>query len=169
MEVNDLLADVFGRVREHVHEAAAGLDAETLRTPPEPGTNPIGWLVWHLARGEDAQIADVSGATQVWLSGDWPSRFGVVADADDTGYGHSWSEVMAIRADSAAALIDYYEAVAAQTSAYLSDLSAADLDRIVDRRWDPPVSLGVRLISIADDSIQHAGQAVYARGMLERR
>ena len=36
----------------------------------------------------------------------------------------------------------------------------------VDRRWDPPVTLGVRLISVADDDIQHAGQAAYVRGLL---
>ena len=31
------------------------------------------------------------------------------------------------------------------------------------------VTLGVRLVSIADDDIQHAGQAKYVRGLLERR
>jgi hypothetical protein len=30
------------------------------------------------------------------------------------------------------------------------------------------VTLGVRLVSIADDDIQHAGQAAYLRGLLER-
>ena len=48
----------------------------------------------------------------------------------------------------------------------LEGLSPADLDRIVDRRWDPPVTLGVRLVSIADDCLQHAGQAAYVRGLL---
>jgi hypothetical protein len=56
-----------------------------------------------------------------------------------------------------------------RTSAYLATLTPGDLDRVVDERWDPPVTLGVRLISIADDEIQHAGQAAYARGLLERR
>ena len=41
-------------------------------------------------------------------------------------------------------------------------LTAKDLDRVVDKRWNPPVTLGVRLISIADDDIQHAGQANYS-------
>ncbi len=48
----------------------------------------------------------------------------------------------------------------------LEALVPADLDRIVDRRWDPPVTLGVRLVSVADDSLQHAGQAAYVRGLL---
>ena len=51
----------------------------------------------------------------MWISGDWAPRFGVAADPDNTGYAHSWSDVSAIRPESAAALIEYYEAVAART------------------------------------------------------
>jgi Protein of unknown function (DUF664) len=35
-------------------------------------------------------------------------------------------------------------------------------------RWDPPVTLAVRLLSVADDCLQHLGQAAYARGILDR-
>jgi len=57
-------------------------------------------------------------------------------------------------------------AISAAVMAMLADLTPAALDRVVDRRWDPPVTLGVRLVSIADDSLQHAGQAAYVRGLL---
>jgi hypothetical protein len=30
------------------------------------------------------------------------------------------------------------------------------------------VTMGVRLVSVADDCLQHAGQAAYVRGLLER-
>ena len=50
--------------------------------------------------------------------------------------------------------------------AFLATLTPEELDRIVDRRWDPPVTLGVRLVSIAEDGLQHMGQAVYVRGLL---
>ncbi|MDP9462985.1 MAG: DinB family protein, partial [Actinomycetota bacterium] len=131
--------------------------------------NPIGWLVWHLARGQDDQIAEILEQEQVWISGDWARRFGVAADPANTGYGHSEDDVMAIRPESAEALIEYYEAVATRTHGLLERTTPKDLDRIVDRNWDPPVTLGVRLVSIADDDIQHAGQASYVRGILERR
>ncbi len=72
---------------------------------------------------------------------------------------------MAVRPDGWPLLVEYYEAVAARTMVLLRQLTPQDLDRIVDRRWDPPVTLGVRLISIADDDIQHAGQAAYLRGL----
>ena len=139
-----------------------------LTTPPGPGTNPVGWLVWHLSRGQDHHVAEIVGEDQIWVSGGWAPRFGLDPDPQNTGFGHSPDEVAAVRPDGPDALVGYYTAVAARTRALLERVTAAELDRVVDRRWDPPVTLGVRLVSIADDDIQHAGQAVYARGMLLR-
>jgi uncharacterized damage-inducible protein DinB len=169
MELKDLLSDLFGRIDEHVHEAVDGLDVEALCAPLVPGANPIGWLVWHLTRVQDDHVAEILDQPQLWTSGGWAGRFGVPADADNTGYGHSDDEVRAIRPESAEALIEYYEAVAARTRELLDRITPRDLDRVVDERWDPPVTLGVRLVSIADDDIQHAGQACYVRGILARR
>ena len=150
-----------------MHEAVDGLDADTLLIPPADGTNPIGWLVWHLTRVQDDHIADILQQEQVWVSGDWGSRFGVASDPSNHGYGHSWSEVTSIRPESSDALIEYYEAVAVRTRELLERTTPEALDRIVDENWNPPVTMGVRLVSIADDDIQHAGQANYARGILK--
>ncbi len=169
MELNELLAELFERIDEHVHEAVDGLDTDALISPPAAGANPIGWLVWHLTRVQDDHIAEILGQEQVWMSGDWARRFGVAAEPGNTGYGHSEGDVITIRPENAEALIEYYEAVAAQTHGFLERTTPQDLERIVDHNWDPPVTLGVRLVSIADDNIQHAGQACYVRGILERR
>jgi uncharacterized damage-inducible protein DinB len=169
MELNELLVELFERIAEHVHEAVDGLAADALSAPPAPGANTIGWLVWHLTRVQDHHLAEILDQEQVWTSGDWAERFGVAPDPGNTGYGHSEDDVMAIRPESAEALIEYYEAVASRTHGLLERTTPNELDRIVDLRWDPPVTLGVRLVSIADDDIQHAGQASYARGILERR
>ncbi len=169
MELHELLIDLFERVDEHVHEAVDGLDADALVTPPEPGANPIGWLVWHLTRVQDHHVGEILDQEQIWISGKFAHRFGVAADPQNTGYGHSWKDVMSIRPESSEALIEYYDEVFARTRTLLETITAKDLDRIVDKRWDPPVTLGVRLISIADDDIQHAGQASYVRGILDRR
>jgi Protein of unknown function (DUF664) len=166
MKVNTLLTDLFGRITEHVHEAVDGLGPAALVTPLVPGANTIGWLVWHLTRVQDDHLAEILAEEQVWASGDWGPRFGVATDPDNTGYGHFAQEVLTIRPDNAATLIEYYTAVATRMHTFLQRTTPNDLDRVVDDRWDPPVSLGVRLISIADDSIQHAGQACYARGLL---
>jgi uncharacterized damage-inducible protein DinB len=169
MEINELLLELFGRVDEEVHSAIDGLDVDALTTAPSEGANPIGWLIWHLTRVQDDHMADIFDTDQVWVSGDWGSRFGVASDPSNTGWGHSASDVSSIRPDSAQALLDYYTAVAAPTRAFLESVTAKDLDRVVDTRWTPPVTLGVRLVSIADDDIQHAGQANYIRGILDRR
>lgn len=63
-------------------------------------------------------------------------------------------------------LLEYLDAVDGRTRGLLETLAPADLDRVVDRAWDPPVTLGARLVSVADDCLQHAGQAAYARGLL---
>jgi hypothetical protein len=63
-------------------------------------------------------------------------------------------------------LAAYLSAVHARTIAYVGGLRPEDLDRIVDERWDPPVSLGVRLVSVVNDDAQHLGQAAYVRGLL---
>ncbi len=160
----DLLADAFGRIREVVHEAADGLSPDQLALRPGGQANSIAWLIWHLTRVTDDHVADAAGTGQAWADG-WAARFGLPLDIADTGYGHGSGEVAAVRVASAELLTGYHDAVIEQTTRYVRGLADADLDRIVDRRWDPPVTLGVRLVSVISDDLQHAGQAAYVRGL----
>lgn len=166
MDVSETLIELYGRLPDLVRAAVEDLDAEQLATPPAPGANTIAWLVWHLTRVQDHHVAELMGEDQLWAGGDWAARLGLAPDPDDTGYGHDPDEVAAVRPDGPEVLVAYHEAVAARTEAYLGGLEPGDLDRVVDERWDPPVTLGVRLVSVADDSLQHVGQAAYARGLL---
>jgi hypothetical protein len=166
MRANEVLLDLYGRLPELVHGAVDGLTVDQLTTPPPGGDNHIGWLVWHIARVLDHQLCEVNGETQLWVSGDWPGRFGTDPDANNLGYGHTPEQVAGVRPESPDVLIDYFDAVYERTVPYLRGLSDDDLDRVVDKNWDPPVTLGVRLVSLGDDGLQHAGQAAYLRGML---
>jgi len=166
MDVAALLLELYGRIPPLAHDAVTGLDIEQLNQQPSPGANTIAWLVWHLTRVQDDHISEILGIDQIWASGDWAARFGLEPDPSNTGYGHTSEQMSAVRPDPPEVLLEYLAAVDERTRAILADLVPADLDRIVDRRWDPPVILGVRLISIADDSLQHAGQAAYLRGLL---
>jgi hypothetical protein len=159
----ELLTDAFGRIREVVHSAISGLSVEQLTFRPTADANSIGWLVWHLTRIQDDHIADAADLTQVWDSG-WADRLGLPFDRHATGYAQTTTEVAAVRAP-ADLLAGYHDAVHDQTIEYVSRLGDGDLPRIVDERWDPPVSLGVRLISVVSDDLQHAGQAAYVRGL----
>jgi len=166
MDVSATLTELYDRIPDLVRAAVEDLDAEQLATPPAPGANTVGWLVWHLTRVQDHHVAELLDQDQVWVGGGWAERFGLEPDSDDTGYGHDPDEVAAVRPDGPDAVTGYHDAVAARTAAFLRGLTADDLDRVVDERWDPPVTLGVRLVSVADDDLQHAGQAAYARGVL---
>ena len=168
MDIAGLLLDLYGRVPPLAEDAVDGLDAEGLAAQPAPGANSIAWLIWHVARVQDHHVSELLETAQVWESGDWSRRCGLEPDPSNTGYGHSPEEVARVRPDGPDALVDYLLAVDQRTRDMLSGLSPADLDRIVDRRWDPPVTLGVRLVSIADDCLQHVGQAAYVRGLLAR-
>ena len=165
MEIAPLLLELFGRIPPLAAGAVEGLDAEELCRAPEPGANTIGWLVWHLARVQDHHVSELLGTEQVWVGGDWARRCGLEPDPSNTGYGHSAEEVRAVQPESADVLLGYLGAVDARTTTMLEGLAPDDLDRVVDRRWDPPVTLGVRLVSIADDCLQHVGQAAYVRGL----
>ncbi|KQY21298.1 hypothetical protein ASD16_18505 [Cellulomonas sp. Root485] len=167
MDVAGLLIESFGRLDGVLTRAVDGLSIDELTFRPDPAANSIAWLAWHAARGEDAQVADVAGTEEVWTSQGWADRFDLPFDDAATGYGHSAHDVGRVRASSDL-LLAYARAVADRTQDYLAGLTDGDLDRVVDERWDPPVTLGVRLVSIVGDSLQHAGQAAYVRGLLER-
>jgi hypothetical protein len=169
METRDVLTDAFGRVREVVHHVLDGLDAEDLTYRPDAGSNSIGWLIWHLTRIEDDHVADLAGADQVWTAGGWMDRCALPFDASATGYGFGPEDVAAVRIDPPALLLGYHDAVQELVLSYLRKIDATELDRIVDTSWDPPVSAGVRIVSVVDDALQHAGQAAYVRGLIERR
>ena len=166
MRAADVYLDLFERILENGAAVVGGLDEDQLAHRPAPDANSIAWLVWHVARGQDAQVAGVAGTEQVWTREGWVERFGLDLDPADHGYGHTSEQVGKVRA-SGELLADYLAAVHRATAAYLDMLSDDDLDRVVDDRWDPPVTLGVRLVSIADDDAQHVGQAAYLRGLLE--
>jgi uncharacterized damage-inducible protein DinB len=166
MRSADLLADGLSRVREVVHEVANGLTPEQLAFRPGPTANSIAWLIWHLTRVQDDHVSDVAGTEQVWTAGGWAGRFGLPFHAAETGWGHSSDQVGQLHATSSSLLTGYHDAVYEASLRFVRTVSDDDLDRIVDERWDPPVSLGVRLVSVIDDDAQHAGQAAYVRGLL---
>jgi uncharacterized damage-inducible protein DinB len=161
----ELLVDAHSRVRGLVHRVVRDLTPEQL-TARVDGANSIAWLVWHLTRIQDDHVAAVAGQPQRWTADGWFDRFALPFDPRATGYGHSSEEVDAVRVASGDLLAAYYDAVHEQTIAYVEGLTDADLDAVVDESWDPPVTLGVRLVSVISDDLQHVGQAAILRGIV---
>jgi DinB superfamily len=166
MDIGPLLIELYDRIPPLVLEAVEGLDPGQLTWRPGPDANSIGWLAWHIGRVQDAQISAITGEAQMWVGGTWARQMGLDPDPRDVGYGHTSVQVASVKPESPGVLVEYLDAVQSATVAFLGTLAAEELDRIVDRRRDPPVTLGVRLVSIADDCLQHVGQAAYVRGLL---
>src|ERR1700761_4081237 len=166
----ELLVDGCGRIRETVADVLAGLSPGQLAYRIAPDANPIGWLVWHLTRVQDDHVAKAFGAVQVWSSGGWAKRFGLPEGTMETGYGHTSGQVAAVASATASAslLSGYHEETWAQTARLVAGVTDAGLNRIVDARWTPPVTLGVRLVSVLNDDMMHVGQATYAHGIVVR-
>jgi uncharacterized protein DUF664 len=168
MNAIDVLRDLFDRVKTDVHGAVDGLDEAAVTHRVDGGANSIAWLVWHLTRIEDDHVAGVAGTEQVWTADGWAERFDLPFPPAEHGYGMSDADVDRVRV-SGDLLAGYHDAVAERTASYVATLTPDDLDRVVDDRWDPPVTLGVRLVSVVNEVNAHLGQAQYVRGLLERR
>ena len=163
----EILVDAFGRTQENVHEVVRGLTSSQLAEQLAPEANSIAWLVWHLARVQDDHVADAFRVPQVWT--EYGKRFELPLEPYDTGYGHSPDQVARVTVPSGDLLTGYHDAVHSQTIRLVSGVTDPDLNRVVDEGWDPPVTLGVRLVSVIDDCAQHVGQAAFIRGILLRR
>ena len=162
----EILADAFGRVQGAMHGAVGGLTSSQLAARLDPDANSIAWLCWHLTRVQDDHLADAFGVPQVWT--EYGKRFELPFGPAETGYGHSSRQVAQVTVASGDLLTGYHDAVHEQTIRLVSGVTDADLSRVVDEAWDPPVTLGVRLVSVIGDGLEHAGQAAFIRGILLR-
>lgn len=164
MDTSELLRDSFDRIRELYVDVADDLSSEAAHRRPDGTGNPIAWLLWHTARVQDDHVAALAGAAQAWQDG-WAAKLGLPFAESDTGYGHSSEEVDAVRVQRLEDLVDYHHAVHRLCLAHIGRTDAAELDRVVDEHWDPPVTAGVRLVSVIGDCLQHLGQAAYVKGL----
>jgi hypothetical protein len=166
MDVSDLLLDGFGRVAQEVRAVVGGLSRDQLAWRVDPAANTVGWLVWHLTRVQDDHVAAAFGQDQVWTTDGWRERFGLPFPPSATGYGHDAAAVGAVTPDGDV-LLAYHHGVHTRTLDLVREVTPGELDRIVDERWGG-VTLGVRLVSVLSDDLQHVGQAAFVRGVLDR-
>ena len=67
MKWKDLLVDGYSRVPEFLENVVKGLNQDDLDWQPRHDCNSIGWLIWHLTRQQDAQIASLAGGNSSGL------------------------------------------------------------------------------------------------------
>ena len=181
----ELLRDGFDRVAQSVRAITSGTDSSILLHQPDPLSNHAAWLIWHLSRVQDDHVADLAAvlggaeppsrgaaphipAGQLWLEHGWAHRLGLPYEESDTGFGHDGQQVRDFDNGDSGLLSAYHQAVHDRTVQILDSLDTEDFERVVDRRWDPPVTAASRLVSVLNDTTQHVGQAAYVRGLAER-
>jgi len=170
MKFYDLLTDGYTRISQVLERALKGLTVDDLKWLPHPESNSIGWLTWHLTRVQDDHIASLMGEEQLWIKDGWHAKFNKPADPRDRGFGDTPEQVAAFDCPDAETLLAYHRAVSERSKAYFPTLSETDLDReLQEPQYTPLPTVGVRLISVLADNLQHAGQAAFVRGQLQGR
>ena len=167
--VRELLVDSFSRVSSLVEGLTHGLGLELATWRADDEANSISWLLWHLTRIQDDHVAGIAGVDQVWPR--WRDRFGLPFDPWELGYGQSPDEAAQVHV-AGELLAGYHADVHQLTLDYLERISsgagAAELSRVVDDAWKPPVTASIRLVSVLGDTLQHLGQAAYVKGLANR-
>lgn len=165
MEARHIVLDGLERIHAILRRALTALSLEEAMRQPRPDSNSIAWLVWHLTRVQDNGISGLFGQPQAWISAGWHAQFGMEADPDNEGQGHTPEQVAAFRTPSLQTLLAYHESVSARSKAFVEALTPAEFDRELDEpQYQPRPTVGVRLVSILSDNLQHAGQVAYLRG-----
>ena len=166
MDAREILIDAAGRPVESAHQVLKDISTDLVNRMPDGTHASIAWLVWHSGRQMDAQLARLSGGTQVWQRDGWADRFALDRPIKDMGFGDGPADVAKVRVDDASLLRGYLEAVVAALVAYVQGLSETDLDDVIGH-LPGPISRGVRIVSMIDDAVAHVSQAAYLRGLLE--
>ncbi len=152
---------------QRLGEVMDDITDEDLSHQPGPDDNPIGWLMWHMTRFEDATIACIEGAPQVWVENSWHEHFGLPEAPGDTGAGHTIEQVRAFRA-TCETLTGYAAAVRERTIKCLSRLTPGDLDEVIDDfAHGSRLPTGDILARAFGDTVTHIGQICYIRGHLK--
>jgi DinB family protein len=185
-------ASEVGEAPSYFDRVLGDLSDADLRARPAPGVNSIVWLLWHMARTEDASVNLVVDNGRQVLDDHWIRRLG--ADWRDIGTGMTEDEVATLtrRAD-VAAVRAYRSAVGRRTrevvralppTAWAEPLTLADTSRAAaagafgpNAGWAPGVGLrawqdqsrAARLSGAAlRHNAMHMGEAVTVRGLAGR-
>ena len=166
MEWQELLNIEFERIYNALKTLTDDLTVEDLNWQPQPASNSIGWLIWHLTRWQDTQMTNLTKQEQLWMSDRWYDKFSRTANAQDTGMGHKPEDLANFKSPDVEVLLGYNRAVLTRIKKYFSTLKTEDLDETIDGTpFDPPPKVADGLVGLINDGMQHAGQAWYLRGL----
>ena len=162
IDVVTFITQSLRQVQLRLLATCEGLTQEQVLWRPSPISNNIGWILWHVARGEDRRVSSLQGGQpMLWVSEGWHQKFGQPVDAPAPG------DRMGLRSlpiPDLAVLIDFSKAAFQQTIDYLATLTADGLDIAFDpSRPEHTVASAVR--HLVTHKNNHHGQIDFIRGL----
>ena len=165
MSAPELYLEAIRRSDGDLKRSLEDLSTEELRHQPAgAGSNPIGWLVWHLTRTRDNIVSSIAGEKSIWEREGWGARFSMEGELPR----FTPEDVNTFDPKDFATLVGYFDSVAEQTAKVIGGLTDADMTREVASTVPgrPPQPVLGRLAVILNDNVQHIGQVAYLRGLI---
>jgi DinB superfamily len=179
----DLTVDSLRRRMRAMHslyaDALATMGPEHVNHFEREGVLPIAFSLFHYTNMQDVSFAVISGQPVLWDAG-WQAR--VQMAVDDHGKERTVAEMVHQRIGDYEAFGEYQRAVFDRTEAWLDDLDAAELSRVLIPRPLPPVVAdtfsarvaGEQGITVLDalecwiyqHGLRHMGEIELARGLV---
>ena len=168
MDAQELFLGALARTDGDLKRAVEGLSRDELMAQPAgPRSNPIGWLLWHLSRGQDNIGSRAVGKPTVWASQKWYEKFGL----EEAPAPFTPDTVNTFDPKDLDTITGFYDAVYASTQEWAKALKEADFEREAPpaNPNQPPRKVKELLAIILNDNIQHIGQIAYLRGMIREQ
>ena len=165
MELLEFISESLAQVHLRLMETCEGLTQEQVLWRPVPGTNNIGFILWHMSRAQDNTARQLAGGGPgLWESEKWYEKFDQPIDSPDPG---DKMGLQALPIPDLEVLIGYSQAAHRWTLELLKDLDPATLDRAVDP--SRPERTLIRLLRHAiTHKNNHHGQIDYIRGLQDQ-
>lgn len=163
ISLSHFVAAILESTYQRLKQTTAGLTEAQWYYQPAAEANSIAWLLWHLYRWQDHITAAACGVPHVWDSAGWAQRWGMPTTR--TGLGDTPEQVAAFRVGREE-LWGYMDAASQAALARVTALTPA--------QWAQPITYTPgnsrpawqAIRGMCSDTLQHAGQINYLRGML---
>ena len=162
MDAVGFIGDCLAQVHLRLMAICEGLSPVHLLWRPSPMPNNIGFILWHLARGEDARVTETGKLGEdIWVSDSWHVRFGQPVNAPDPG---DRMGLQALAITLPEVLVGYAEAGYQRSIHYVAGLTPEDLAQAPDAAL-PGHTVGGYLRHLITHKNNHHGQIDYLRGL----
>lgn len=166
MQLSEFIVQELSRLQGGIDRATAELTPAELKWQPKPEGNPVGWLLYHMARTEDRFVQrSLKGEKTLWETGGWPEKLDIDA-ADTGGFGYTAEMIAAFETPPLAKIQDYTTAAREKTLELLGRTDAAEFDRIFNVPPFGELKVGALWVVIVGHNTQHAGEIAYLRGLI---